>query len=67
MSIQFLTWLSTYIIIVLCELGDKTQVAVLLFTSNNPRKKWTVFIASALALVLCVIVEVTAGVSVARL
>jgi len=66
MSIKFLTWFTTYIIIILCELGDKTQVAVLLFTSNNPRKKWTIFIASSLALVLCVIVEVTIGLSLAR-
>jgi len=66
MSIKLLTWLSTYIIIFLCELGDKTQLAVLLFTSNNPREKWNIFLASSLALILCVIVEVTLGVSLAR-
>jgi putative Ca2+/H+ antiporter (TMEM165/GDT1 family) len=66
MSIKFLTWLTTYIIIVLCELGDKTQVAVLLFTSKNPGKRWTIFCASALALILCVIVEVTVGLTLAR-
>ena len=66
MSIKLLTWLSTYIIIVLCELGDKTQLAVLLFTSNNPRQKWNIFWASSLALILCVIVEVTIGLSLAR-
>jgi len=66
MSIKLLTWFTTYIIIILCELGDKTQVAVLLFTSNNPRKKWTIFIASSLALVLCVIIEVTIGLTLAR-
>lgn len=66
MSIELLTWLSTYIIIFLCELGDKTQLAVLLFTSSNPREKWNIFFASSLALILCVIVEVTLGVSLAR-
>ncbi len=66
MSIKFLTWLTTYAIIVLCELGDKTQLAVLLITSNNPRRKWMIFTASALALVLCVIIEVTVGVTLAR-
>ena len=66
MSIKLLTWLSTYIIIFLCELGDKTQLAVLLFTSNNPRQKWNIFLASSLALVLCVMIEVTLGVSLAR-
>jgi putative Ca2+/H+ antiporter (TMEM165/GDT1 family) len=66
MSVKLLTWLTTYIIIILCELGDKTQVAVLLMTSNNPAKRWLVFGASALALTLCVIVEVTVGVTLAK-
>lgn len=66
MSIQFLTWLTTYILIVLAELGDKTQVAVLLITSNNPGRRWMVLGASALALVLCVTVEVTIGVALAQ-
>lgn len=66
MSTKLLTLFTTYLIIILCELGDKTQVAVLLFTSNNPGKRWTIFAASALALTLCVIVEVTVGVTLAR-
>ena len=66
MSIQLLTVLSTYVLIILAELGDKTQVAVLLITSNNPHKRWTVFIASAIALTLCVGVEVTVGVALGR-
>jgi putative Ca2+/H+ antiporter (TMEM165/GDT1 family) len=66
MSIKFLTWLTTYILIVLAELGDKTQVAVLLITSNNPTRRWLVLGASCLALILCVTVEVTVGVVLAR-
>ncbi|MEW6183156.1 MAG: TMEM165/GDT1 family protein [Bacillota bacterium] len=66
MSIKLLTWLTTYILIVLCELGDKTQMAVLLITSNNPAKRWLIFAASAIALTLCVIVEVTVGTTLAR-
>ncbi len=66
MSMSLITWATTYIIIVLCELGDKTQVAVLLFTSKNQGRRWTIFAASALALVLCVLVEVTVGVTLAR-
>lgn len=66
MSIKLLTWLTTYTIIILCELGDKTQLAVLLITSNNPGKKWLIFVASALALVLCVIIEVTIGLTLAQ-
>ena len=66
MSTELLTWASTYIIIILCELGDKTQVVVLLFTSKNPRRRWGIFAASSLALVLCVLTEVTIVVTLAR-
>ncbi|MHB8916860.1 MAG: TMEM165/GDT1 family protein [Desulfocucumaceae bacterium] len=66
MSMEFATWITTYILIVLCELGDKTQVAVLLITSNNPKKRWLVFAASALALTMCVTIEVTVGVTLAK-
>lgn len=52
--------------IILCELGDKTQVAVLLLASNNPAKRWLILLASALALSLCVLIEVTVGVYLAR-
>lgn len=61
MGIKLLTCATTYLVIILCELGDKTQVAVLLLTSQNPRKRWLLFLASALALSLCVLVEVSIG------
>lgn len=66
MSTEFLTWLSTYLIIIICELGDKTQLAVLLLTGNNPHKRWTVLAGSCLALTLCVIIEVTLGLTLSR-
>lgn len=66
MSMEYLTLITTYALIVLCELGDKTQVAVLLITSNNPTKRWLVFGASCLALTLCVTIEVTVGVTLAK-
>lgn len=66
MTIKLLTYLTTYLIIVLCELGDKTQLAVLLLTSRNPKSRWLLFTASALALSLCVLVEVSAGKIVAQ-
>lgn len=66
LATKFLTWLTTYTLIILCELGDKTQVAVLMFSSNRPTRKWLVFGASALALATCVAIEVTVGSSLAR-
>jgi putative Ca2+/H+ antiporter (TMEM165/GDT1 family) len=65
-SIKFLTWITTYALIILNELGDKTQVAVLLLASNNPTKRWLIFAASAAALTTCVFLEVTVGTILAR-
>lgn len=61
MALKIMTCLTTYLIIILCELGDKTQLAVLLLTSRNPRKRWLLFAASAIALSLCVLIEVSIG------
>lgn len=58
---ELITWITSYVIIILCELGDKTQLATLLLASNHPRRKWLIFLASALALSLCVVLEVTVG------
>lgn len=66
LSMKFLTWFTTFTLIVLNELGDKTQVAVLLLSSNNPARRWLIFTASALALTLCVLIEVTVGTILAR-
>jgi len=66
LSLKWLTWITTYTLIVLCELGDKTQVAVLLLASNNPAKRWLIMAASTLALTLCVAIEVTIGSCLAR-
>ncbi len=45
----------------LAELGDKTQLATLLFSADKPAAKWVVFAASASALVLAAGIGVLAG------
>lgn len=45
----------------LAELGDKTQLATLLFSADKPASKWTVFAGSASALVLAAGIGVLAG------
>jgi putative Ca2+/H+ antiporter (TMEM165/GDT1 family) len=45
----------------LAELGDKTQLATLLYASGAEAPKWTVFLASASALVLTSALGVLAG------
>jgi putative Ca2+/H+ antiporter (TMEM165/GDT1 family) len=48
------------------ELGDKTQLATLLYASGAQAPKWTVFFASASALVLTSAIGVLAGSLVAE-
>jgi putative Ca2+/H+ antiporter (TMEM165/GDT1 family) len=65
-NVAWLTYITTYLVIVLAEMGDKTQLATLLLSSNNPRHRWGVYAASALALTLCVALEVTVGTTLGR-
>jgi putative Ca2+/H+ antiporter (TMEM165/GDT1 family) len=50
----------------LAELGDKTQLATLLFASNGPTRLWTIFIAASAALVLTSAIGVAAGAAVSQ-
>jgi putative Ca2+/H+ antiporter (TMEM165/GDT1 family) len=47
--------------VLLAELGDKTQLATLLFAARNPTNQWLVFAAAALALVVAAARAVLAG------
>jgi putative Ca2+/H+ antiporter (TMEM165/GDT1 family) len=59
----FLTVFST---VLLAEIGDKTQLATLLYASDAQHGKWTVFLAAALALCLAAGIGVAAGGLVGR-
>ena len=48
------------------ELGDKTQLATLLYAARSPQARWTVFVAAAVALVLTSAIGVMAGDLVSR-
>lgn len=45
----------------LAEIGDKTQLATMLFASNVKNCKWSVFIGSASALILASVIGVSVG------
>ena len=45
----------------LAELGDKTQLATVLFASKGAASLWTIFIAASAALVLTSAIGVAAG------
>ncbi len=50
-----------FITVFLAEIGDKTQLATMLFATDKALSKWVIFAASALALVLCSAIGVIAG------
>jgi putative Ca2+/H+ antiporter (TMEM165/GDT1 family) len=59
-------FLTVFATVFLAELGDKTQLATMLYSSRSPGARWTVFAASAVALVLASAIGVLAGDLVAR-
>lgn len=50
----------------LAELGDKTQLATVLFASRSATSLWTIFLAASAALVLTSAIGVAAGAIVAQ-
>ena len=52
--------------IFVAELGDKTQLATLLYAADKEAPKWTVFAGAVAALVLTSAIGVLAGASVSR-
>lgn len=57
---------STFLLIFLAELGDKTQLAAMARTATAEASKWTVFSAAAAALVLSTLVAVLLGSALTR-
>ena len=57
---------STFVLIFLAELGDKTQLAAMARTATAEASKWTVFSAAAAALVLSTLVAVLIGSALTR-
>jgi Ca2+/H+ antiporter, TMEM165/GDT1 family len=58
-------FLTTFMLVFLAELGDKTQLATLVLSSNN-ESKMAVFVGSAGALIMCSLIAVLAGAVVGK-
>ena len=60
------TFLSVFATIFLAEVGDKTQLATILFASEAKVSKWLIFSAAALALVVAAAIGVLVGAQVEK-
>lgn len=54
-------FMTIFATIFVAELGDKTQLATMLFAADREVSKWTVFVAASGALILCSALGVLAG------
>ncbi len=52
---------TVFITVFLAELGDKTQLATILFAADNTQSKFVVFASAASALVLSTAIAILAG------
>lgn len=59
-------FLTIFTTVFLAELGDKTQLATLLFATDKEVSKWLVFAAASLALIFATAIGVLAGDLLAR-
>jgi putative Ca2+/H+ antiporter (TMEM165/GDT1 family) len=54
-------FLTVFAAVFIAELGDKTQLATLLFATDREVNKWTVFLGASLALIVASGIGVLAG------
>lgn len=52
---------TVFLAVFIAELGDKTQIATMLFAADREVSKWVVFAAASLALITCTAIGVLAG------
>lgn len=54
-------FITVFVTVFLAEIGDKTQLATLLFSAKGETSRWVIFAASATALVLAAGIGVLIG------
>jgi putative Ca2+/H+ antiporter (TMEM165/GDT1 family) len=59
-------FITVFLTVFLAELGDKTQLATVLFASDGERNRWLVFLAASGALVASTAVAILLGLAAER-
>lgn len=60
------TLATVFITVFIAEIGDKTQLATMLFASERGTSKWLIFAGAALALVVAAAIGVLVGAQLER-
>jgi putative Ca2+/H+ antiporter (TMEM165/GDT1 family) len=60
------TFSAVFITVFLAEIGDKTQLATMLFSADRETNKWMVFAGSSIALVIAAAIGVLVGAQLER-
>lgn len=58
---EYKVLLTVFVSVFIAELGDKTQLATMMFAVDKEVSKWTVFIGASLALIFASAIGVLAG------
>jgi putative Ca2+/H+ antiporter (TMEM165/GDT1 family) len=60
-KVTWQTFFAVFVTVFLAEIGDKTQLATMLFSSDTNANKWLVFLGASAALVLAAGIGVLVG------
>jgi len=60
------TFSAVFVTVFLAEIGDKTQLATMLFSAERETNKWVVFAGSSAALVIAAAIGVLVGAQLER-
>jgi putative Ca2+/H+ antiporter (TMEM165/GDT1 family) len=60
------TFSAVFITVFLAEIGDKTQLATMLFSADRETNKWMVFAGSSVALIIAAAIGVLVGAQLER-
>jgi len=60
------TFSAVFVTVFLAEIGDKTQLATMLFSADRETNKWMVFAGSSVALVIAAAIGVLVGAQLER-